>query len=99
MALEKLLALGGFLVQTAGTLREGHEKLNGTAAIILDLDLPDGNGIELLRRVRTANHPAKVLVATATTDRQMLLDVRRLDPDALLLKPLDVKQLFELLGP
>jgi DNA-binding response OmpR family regulator len=97
-ALEKLLTLSGFLVQTARTLREGHEKLNGQAFILLDLDLPDGNGVELLRRIRAEKRPMKVLVITGSSDRRVLDEVRTLQPEALLIKPLDFGAMLKILG-
>jgi CheY-like chemotaxis protein len=97
VTLEKILAHAGFLVHSVGTLREGHEKLDGSAAIILDLDLPDGKGVELLRRIRTENKTVKVLVATGSGDPQVLDEVKELQPDALLRKPLDAGELVKLL--
>ena len=99
ITLEKLLAQEGFNVQTAGTLKQGSEKLDGQQAVILDLDLPDGNGIELLKRIRKANQSVRVLVATASTDSRLLNEVERALPDALLRKPVDVRQSVNLLAP
>ena len=61
VTLEKILSLEGFYVQSAGTLRRGKELLDGQAAIILDLNLPDGNGVDLLRQIRAENRSMKVL--------------------------------------
>ena len=94
-ALERLLARKGFRVQSAGTLQRGKELLDGQAAVILDLDLPDGNGLELLRKIRTEKHTSKVLVVTACEDPLVLLAVRTLRPDALLCKPVDLSKILE----
>ena len=93
--LEKLLALQGFLVQSAGTLQRGNELLDGQGAVILDLDLPDGCGIDLLKRIRTEKHAMKVLVVTACDDPAVLREVRLLQPDGLYCKPLDVPKILE----
>ena len=88
--------------RSAGTLGEGNQKLEaleGHAAVILDLNLPDGNGVEILKRIRAENRPVKVLVATADTDSPVLREVEGLRPDALLTKPLDVRKLVGLLDP
>ena len=97
--LEKLLSREGFSVQSAGTLKEGAAKLRHNAAVVLDLELPDGSGIDLLEDIRRQHKPIMVLVATAATDTDLLDAVRRLRPDALLTKPVDLRQLVELLDP
>jgi CheY-like chemotaxis protein len=56
-------------------------------AILLDLMLPDGNGAELLRVVRTHRFPVRVAVVTAA-DSSMIDEVERLGPDAVFRKPL-----------
>ena len=99
LTLEKILATEGFVVESAGTLREGQEKVDGQAAIILDLDLPDGSGVELLKRIRAERKPVKVLVATGTSDARVLDEVKKLGPDALLTKPLDPGEVVKLLDP
>ena len=93
--LGKLLALQGFHVQSAGTLQRGMELLDGQAAVILDLDLPDGNGVDLLKKIRTEKRTMKVLVVTACDDPAVLREVRILQPDELLCKPLDVSKVLE----
>jgi DNA-binding response OmpR family regulator len=99
IALEKILALQGFCVQSAGTLQRGRELLDGQAAVILDLDLPDGSGVELLRKIRTENRRTKVMVVTGSVDPALLSDVRSLGPDALFHKPLDVSAMLKHLEP
>jgi DNA-binding NarL/FixJ family response regulator len=62
-------------------------------AIVLDLMLPDGSGLELLRVVRTHHFPIRVAVATAASDPALLAEAKRLKPDALFRKPVDFAQL------
>ena len=94
-ALKTLLAREGFHVQTAGTLQRGKELLDGQAAVILDLDLPDGNGVELLRKIRTEKQTMKVLVVTACDNPVVRREVRLLQPDGLFCKPFDLSKVLE----
>jgi DNA-binding response OmpR family regulator len=57
-------------------------------AVLLDLMLPDANGAELLRVIRTHQFPIRVAVVTAA-DSSMVDQVKHLDPDAVFRKPLD----------
>jgi CheY-like chemotaxis protein len=99
VALERILARRGLCVESAGTLRRGRELLDGQAVLILDLDLPDGSGAELLRQVRQENRRIKVIVVTGSDDPALLSDVRSLNPDALFHKPLDLRAMLEHLDP
>ena len=58
-------------------------------AIVLDLMLPDGSGVELLRVVRAHHFPIRVAVTTAASNPVLLAEARRLKPDALFQKPVD----------
>ena len=60
-------------------------------AILLDLMLPDGNGAELLRVVRTHQFPIRIAVVTAA-DTSMIEEVNQLGPDAVFRKPLNFAQ-------
>ena len=53
--------------------------------LILDLNLPDGDGLSLLRRLDPAKPPA-VVVLTASQDENLLLDAARLGARGIVLK-------------
>jgi len=57
----------GFAVDLAATLADAHACLKTTAydVILLDLQLPDGDGLELLRAVRSAGQTTPVIAVTA----------------------------------
>ncbi len=61
------LSEAGFAVSTAGRLAAADEYLaNGaTALIVLDLNLPDGDGRKWLRRIRQEGHRMPVIILTA----------------------------------
>ena len=59
----------GHEVLTAGTIRRGLERLTeGPTLVLLDLNLPDGLGTTILRRIRQEKLPMLVAVLSATTD-------------------------------
>lgn len=70
-------------------------------ALILDLNLPDGQGIDALRQIRNHDAHASVdspaLALTATTDPHLHARLRDLGFDAVGLKPLTLARLRELL--
>jgi DNA-binding response OmpR family regulator len=61
------LERAGFVIDTVGLYAEARDALASTAydAAILDLGLPDGDGIKLLGEIRAARNPLPVLVLTA----------------------------------
>ncbi len=65
--------------------------------ILLDLMLPDGNGTDLLRRVRAGEITSRVCVITGCASG-MLNEVRRLEPEHVFTKPLDVDGLLNALS-
>ena len=61
------------VVAQAGSLAEGRRVLEQVQAIdvaVVDLHLPDGNGVDLIRDLRAANPQAKALTLTASSDRR-----------------------------
>src|ERR1035437_4021356 len=65
--LSKGLQTAGYETDGLSSLEEASTVLRTTfyAALILDLGLPDGNGLTLLREIRHRNNPIPVLVLTA----------------------------------
>lgn len=99
-ALRRLLCASGFDARVAGTVTEARQTLAAgwPHSVVLDLCLPDGCGIDLLRSIRRRGPPVRVAVATGSADDAMLREVKRLRPDALFVKPLWAPALLEWLG-
>jgi DNA-binding response OmpR family regulator len=94
-ALSKILKHVGYETLSASTLADARELMAGDPRfLVLDLMLPDGNGKDLLREVRERRLPVKVAVLTGASDSALLEEVRKLGPDALFTKPLDVPRLL-----
>jgi DNA-binding response OmpR family regulator len=93
-AMLRILSMLGFAVQGVSTLAEGLRALDHQpASLILDLMLPDGNGMEILRRIRAQRLPIRVAVLTGA-DRPMIEEATLLSPDALFTKPIDLSRLL-----
>jgi len=97
--LSQLLAKG---LQTAGyetdllaTAAEAHAALATTsyAALVLDLGLPDGDGLSILRELRHRKDPTPVLVLTARGGLQDRVNGLRSGADDYLVKPFALEEL------
>src|SRR4051794_32719517 len=68
-ALVTVLSKKGFEVEIAGSVGDALVGLRWQPrCMILDLMLPDGNGVTVLRRVRKAQMPIRVAIVTAMHD-------------------------------
>ncbi len=67
MTLEALLNRHGYHVDTAGTASQGVKllKSNLPSLVLLDLQLPDGHGLEMLDRIKTELPDVQVIILTA----------------------------------
>ena len=54
------------VVAQAGSVAEGAQLLEGIDVAVFDLDLPDGNGATLIRKLHEVNRGAEALVLTAS---------------------------------
>ena len=68
------------------------------ALVLLDIDLPDGSGLEVLELMRSQPRLAEVpvLVVSAAADEELLAEARAMGAAASLLKPVDLQQLREM---
>jgi DNA-binding NarL/FixJ family response regulator len=58
------------VVAQAGSLEEALTALDGIDFAVVDLDLPDGDGTELIGPLRASNPRCLVMVLTASADRE-----------------------------
>jgi two-component system response regulator QseB len=95
VALKMLLGRRGYEVAVATSAAAGCVALDAKpSCVILDLMLPDGSGTKVLRQIRNANLPIRVLVTTGLNDPEELAAVTSLGPDAILRKPIDLAELL-----
>jgi len=64
------------------------------STLILDLMLPDANGVILLRRIRRDDMPIRVAVVTGMTDPEGFFNTMKLTPDRIFKKPLRLTELI-----
>lgn len=94
--LRRVLQRWGHQVRLAETVDDGLKALDPLpACVILDLMLPDGYGTGVLRHIRERDLPVNVAVVTGTGDQDLLEETRRLQPDKLYHKPVNLLQLKE----
>jgi CheY-like chemotaxis protein len=94
--LEAMLRHYGHKVEIAETLAEGLAKLEWEpGCILLDLKLPDGSGIEVLRAVREKGLDIRVAVLTGSRDPELLDEVSALEPDEIFFKPIEANRVME----
>lgn len=92
--LARVLRSHGYTVDTAATARQGEESFaaRGAALVLLDIGLPDGNGLDLLPRIRRDATPVIVLSVRAEESEK----VAALDggADDYVTKPFGVQELL-----
>lgn len=66
--------------------------------ILLDLNLPDGRGLEFLRALRRSGDTTPVIIATAMDQLSMRIDGLNAGADDYLVKPFDLDELTARLG-
>jgi DNA-binding response OmpR family regulator len=94
--LAKGLRTAGYEADILSSIEEARSVLETTfyAALILDLGLPDGDGLELLRELRHRNNPIPVLVLTARGGLHDRVHGLRSGADDYLVKPFALEELI-----
>ena len=89
------LAKQGFEVVAAGTGEEGVRAFVEAAPdlVLLDVRLPDADGLDVLRRIKDKNRRAVILVMTAFDDMKTTIEAIKLGAFEYLVKPLDATEL------
>jgi two-component system response regulator YesN len=93
--LVRLLQHAGIRADSANTLSDGLEKLQLRPRIVLlDVELPDGSGSEILAHIRQHQMPIKVCVIAGGIDFESAEVLSGLKPDGLFLKPYHVEDVL-----
>ncbi|HEX4611644.1 MAG TPA: sigma-54 dependent transcriptional regulator [Urbifossiella sp.] len=87
-------------VLTAGTVAEGWRRVvdDRPDVIVLDLQLPDGSGMDLFERVRAADPRRPVVFVTAHGTTETAIEAMKRGAFDYLSKPLDLERTTDLLG-
>ncbi len=91
---ELTLVREGYAVETAGTVEDAWGLLQEGSfhAVITDMRLPDGTGLELLQRLDAAGRGEKAIVITAYGSAQGAVEALKCGAYDYLTKPVDLRQ-------
>lgn len=94
LLLSHYLGSQGFPAVTAGNAYEFYQLLRTRkiALVLLDIELPDQNGNEILKDIAPTHPDLGIIMVTGTTDIQVALNCLRLGADDYLIKPVNIKQ-------
>jgi two-component system response regulator PilR (NtrC family) len=91
---ELALLREGYDVETAGSVEEALLQLKDRtfSAVITDMRLPDGSGLDVLRRLEEDNRREKAIVITAYGSAENAVEALKAGAYDYLTKPVDLKQ-------
>jgi DNA-binding NtrC family response regulator len=89
------LARRGFAVAEAGTLAEARQAMMSQSVdgLLLDVSLPDGNGLDWIREVREARPGTAIVVMSGIGDVPMAVQAMREGADHFVTKPVNMADL------
>ncbi len=91
---ELTLLREGYLIDTAGSVEEALIRLSERSyqAVITDMRLPDGSGLDLLHRLEETGRSEKAIVITAYGSAENAVEALKAGAFDYLTKPVDLKQ-------
>jgi len=99
-SLEMYLSEKGYTVACAQSVSEALEKSSSfePEVIILDVRLPDGDGLEVLAELKRRSRDSGIIVITAFHDMETTIRAIKLGASEYIPKPIDVEELEEAIG-
>lgn len=97
MALAEVLEQSGFQVLTAQSGREATAMIleHPVDLLITDLNMPDEDGIEIIRRLRKDHPHLKVIAMSGKFGPNIMTMAQKLGADATLNKPMTMTELLD----
>ena len=94
-SLSQMLIGAGYAVQTAMSGAEARERLQNFVPemVLLDVRLPDANGVDLLREIKAHDEDVVVLMITAYADADSAVNALKFGADDYIGKPFDVENI------
>ncbi len=65
--------------------------------VISDIEMPNMNGIEMSRAIKKINKDQKIIIISAYSDKEYLIDLINIGVEGFMQKPLSPTQIFEIL--
>lgn len=95
--LGKLLTIKGVDAKTLGSGREALEelKINAYDVILLDVKMPEMNGIEALAEIKKIDPSIEVIILTGHASVDVAVEIMRLGGYEYLLKPCPIEELMD----
>ena len=98
-AMRMLFERRGWSVRMAHKLAEARAALDPPPQwIVLDLMLPDGDGVELLRELSDRSLPSRTIITTGVLEPNHLQAAAAFGPVAILQKPTSFGRILEAMG-
>jgi DNA-binding NarL/FixJ family response regulator len=85
-------------VEQAGSIAEAREYFSQTDIALVDLNLPDGKGEDLIRALKSAKPGVKVLVLTATASSTAMAQAVEAGAEGVLHKSLPIDEVIVAIG-
>lgn len=93
--LEDFLLQKGYEVAKAFTQAEAQAQIDAfkPAILLLDIKLPDGDGIEFLKKIRPKYADLGIIMITGLTDKEIALEALQNGASDYITKPIDLNYL------
>jgi len=93
--LEDLLLQKGYEVAKAYNLTEARAQIKAfkPSLMLLDIKLPDGDGIDFLKEINTKHEKLDVIMITGLADKEIALDALKNGASDYITKPIDLNYL------
>ncbi|KAA3613023.1 MAG: sigma-54-dependent Fis family transcriptional regulator [Calditrichaeota bacterium] len=94
-SLDMILSAEGFTVSKAGNLKDAKTQItDNTNFFLVDVMLPDGDGIEFIKDIRLKNPSAIIIMISGHASIKMAIEATRNGADDFLEKPLSKEKLL-----
>ncbi len=98
--LTQLFIDAGYETEGVGTVKDGVAAVGRQAfdVALIDLNLPDGTGLDLLTQLRTLRPELSVILLTAASSVEAAVEAMRRGADNFVVKPVDPPELLAVVG-